>query len=149
MEMNPKEEILEKVGNDGVETKVLDGVSYQEINNKKIWVNKIDKNTTEETKITYKLYMWISDNTVIGDNGDYTTTEWNEDVYASVKVNVKGDFNEKTKEPPVGTMITKILSKADTNEKEIIALDVTDKNNVTKCDSVEACGGKKVEYRYS
>ncbi len=141
--------LFEKVGDDGVETKVLDGVSYDEINNKRIWVNKINKNTTEETKITYKLYMWISNDTVIGDNGNYTSTEWNENVYASVKVNVKGDFNEKTKEPPAGTMITKILSKADTNEKEIIALDVTDKNNVTKCDSVETCRGKKVEYRYS
>ncbi len=145
--------LFEKVGNDGVDTKVLDGVSYDEINNKKIWVNKIDKNTTEETKITYKLYMWISNDTVIGDNGDYTTAEWNENVYASVKVNVKGDFNEKSLEPEksqTGSLITTILGKAYTTDgKEIIALDVTDKNNVTKCASVEACRGKKIEYRYS
>ena len=140
--------LFEKVGNDGVETKVLDGVSYDEINDKKIWVNKISKNTTTETKITYKLYMWISNDTVIGDNGDYTTTEWNEDVYASVKVNVKGDFNEKSLEPQTGSLITTILGKA-YGSGEIIALDVTDNNNVTKCDSVEACRGKKIEYRYS
>ena len=142
--------LFEKVGEDGEERKVLDGVSYQYINNKRIWVNKIDKNTTEETKITYKLYMWISNDTVIGDNGNYTTTEWNENVFASVKVNVKGDFNEKTLEPLLSTnMVERLKALAYRNEKEIIAIDVTDKSNIKKCASVEACKGKKVEYRYS
>ena len=143
--------LFEKIGEDGEEKKVLDAVSYESINNTKIWTNKISKNTNEETKITYKLYMWISDEFVIGDEGIYTIGEWNEQVYASVKVNVKGDFNEKEPDEPksnVGTMITTILNKA-YQDKEIIALDVTNKNNVTKCDSVEACAGKKIEYRYS
>ena len=145
--------LFEKVGEDGEETKILDAVSYESINNTKIWVNKIDKNTTEETKITYKLYMWISNRLTIG--RDYTAEEWNSNVYASVKVNVKGDFNEKVadepkeEEPDVGTMITTILDKAYTNSKELIALDVTDKNNVTKCASLEACAEKTIEYRYS
>ena len=37
--------------------------------------------------------MWISNDTIIGNvNQDYTMEEWN-DVYASIKVNVSGDFN--------------------------------------------------------
>ena len=40
--------------------------------------------------------MWISNNTVIGNvNQDYTTDEW-KNVFASIKVDVAGDFNEKS-----------------------------------------------------
>ncbi len=146
--------LFEKVGEDGEETKVLDGVSYESINNTKIWVNKIDKDTTEETKITYKLYMWISNRLTIG--RDYTADEWNSNVYASVKVNVKGDFNAKVadepkeEEPSLSTnMVERLKNLAYSSEKEMIAIDVTDKSNITKCDSVDACKGKTVEYRYS
>ena len=55
--------LTEKVGDDGVEETVLDGVGYNELTESKetkIYVNKIAKNTREEVKITYKLYMWIS-----------------------------------------------------------------------------------------
>ena len=39
--------------------------------------------------------MLISNDTIIGNvSQDYTTEEWN-DVFASIKVNVTGDFNEK------------------------------------------------------
>ena len=48
-----------------------------------------------EINKTYRLYMWISEDVVIGNmNEDYTLEEWN-DVFASVKVNVSGDFLEK------------------------------------------------------
>jgi len=82
---------------EGVETKVVDGGKYSSINNTRIWVNTVPKNTTEEIEITYRLYMWISDETLIGnvEGADYTIDEWNNDIYASIKVNVTGDFNKK------------------------------------------------------
>ena len=80
---------------DGVETTVIDNKSYSDLNNHRIWVDTINKNTTTEVIHTYRLYMWISNDTIIGNvNQDYTMEEWN-DVYASIKVNVTGDFNKK------------------------------------------------------
>ena len=79
----------------GTTTTVFDGRSYGDLTNKRIWVNTINKNTTREVSITYRLYMWISNDTVIGNvNQDYTTDEW-KNVFASIKVDVAGDFNEK------------------------------------------------------
>ena len=80
---------------DDVETVVVDNQSYSDLTSKRIWVNTIPKNTTSDITYTYRLYMWISNDTVIGNlNQDYTIDEWN-DVYASIKVNVNGDFNKK------------------------------------------------------
>ena len=69
--------------------------SYKDLNNKRIWVETISANTTSEVNNKYRLYMWIDEDTVIGNvNQDYTMKEW-EDVFASVKVSVTGDFVEK------------------------------------------------------
>ncbi|MBQ8472203.1 MAG: leucine-rich repeat domain-containing protein [Bacilli bacterium] len=69
--------------------------SYSSLENKRVHVEIIPKNTTEEINKTYRLYMWIDDSVVIGNmNEDYTMEEW-KDVFASIKVNVTGDFNEK------------------------------------------------------
>ena len=80
----------------GTTTTVFDGRNYGDLTNKRIWVNTISKNTTSEVSITYRLYMWISNNTIIGntDDVDYTTEEW-KNIFASIKVDVAGDFNEK------------------------------------------------------
>ncbi len=153
--------LTEQIGS-GQEKIVVNSVGYDDITNKKIWVNKIDRTTNNEITITYKLYMWISDEVHIGYDdteeisSDYTVDEWNSDIYASVKVNVKGDFIEKEIDEtqysglPRFNMIDTIKEKAYTDEKEIIMLDVTDKSNITKCASTEACAEKEeVEYRYS
>ncbi len=80
---------------DGKTTTVVDGKSYKDLTSKRIWVNTINKNTTSEVSITYRLYMWISNATVIGNvDQDYTMDEW-KDIFASIKVDVAGDFNEK------------------------------------------------------
>ena len=69
--------------------------SYPDLSNKRIWVETINANTTSEVNNKYRLYMWISEDTVIGNvNQDYTLEEWN-DVFASIKVGVNGDFEEK------------------------------------------------------
>ena len=58
---------------DGVTTTVVDGKSYKDLTSKRIWVNTINKNTTSEVSITYRLYMWVSNDTKIGNiNQDYT-----------------------------------------------------------------------------
>ena len=80
---------------DNKETIVVDNKSYNDLTSKRIWVDTINKNTINEVVHTYKLYMWISNDTVIGNvNQDYTMEEW-KSIFASIKVNVSGDFNEK------------------------------------------------------
>ena len=81
--------------NDNIETEIFTNKSFNNLENKRIYVNTINKNTTNEIKRTYRLYMWISNDTVIGNvNQDYTMEEW-KDIFASIKVGVSGDFNEK------------------------------------------------------
>ncbi len=110
---------------DGVETTVVDNKSYSNLNNHRIWVDTINKNTTTEVTHTYRLYMWISNDTIIGNvNQDYTMEEWN-DVYASIKVNVTGDFNEKT---------------ISTNESCFTVGTINDGNEVAILDYDETCG---------
>ena len=80
---------------DNKETIVVNNKSYSDLTRKRIWVDTINKNTTSEVVHTYRLYMWISNDTVIGNvKQDYTMEEW-KDIFASIKVNVSGDFNEK------------------------------------------------------
>ena len=79
----------------GVETELLNNKSYDDLTNKRIYVDTINKNTTSLVTRTYRLYMWVSSDTKIGNvNQDYTMEEWN-NVYASIKVKVTGDFNKK------------------------------------------------------
>ena len=109
----------------GTTTTVFDGRSYGDLTNKRIWVNTISKNTTSEVSITYRLYMWISNNTVIGNvNQDYTTEEW-KNIFASIKVDVAGDFNEKS---------------IATNESCFRVGTINDGNEVAILDYNETCG---------
>ena len=82
------------------ETYLVDAGSFTDINNKKLWVDTILGNTTTEVEKTYKLRMWLSDSVIISDsdsNASYPATGANafKKHYASVKVKVIGDFNEK------------------------------------------------------
>ena len=80
---------------DNKETIVVNNKSYSDLTSKRIWVDTINKNTINEVVHTYRLYMWISNDTVIGNvDQDYTMEEW-KSIFASIKVNVSGDFNEK------------------------------------------------------
>ena len=109
----------------GTTTTLFDGRSYGDLTNKRIWVNTISKNTTSEVSITYRLYMWISNNTVIGNvNQDYTTEEW-KNIFASIKVDVAGDFNEKS---------------IATNESCFRVGTINDGNEVAILDYNETCG---------
>lgn len=88
---------LVEIGTNNEETYILDAVSYDELSNQKIWIDKVSKNTTTETEITYRLRVWVSEDVTISDsdpNADYTTNEY-KNLYASVKVAVEGDLEEK------------------------------------------------------
>ncbi len=81
--------------NSDSETELFTNRSYDDLQNKRIWVDTIDRNTSTKIVRTYRLYMWISDSVKVGNvNQDYTIEEWN-NVFASIKVNINGDFEEK------------------------------------------------------
>ncbi len=87
---------LEEIVGEDV-TPVIEEGTYEEIDNTKIWVNTIKANTKTKTSIKYRLYMWITDEVNIGvlADADYSQEVWNNDVFASIKVSVNGDFEEK------------------------------------------------------
>ncbi len=73
---------------------LVDTINFNSLTNAKLYTATIPSNTNNYLK-TYRLYMKISYNTVIGNVGqDYTIDEWN-NVFASVKVNLNGDFTDK------------------------------------------------------
>ena len=78
---------------------------YYKVDKERVYVRKIDGDGANAERIThkYRLYVRIDENTVItGGNttGDYSQEEWN-NLYASIKVNVAGDFTVKTVEPKI------------------------------------------------
>ncbi len=126
---------------DGNEQTVVDNASYNNLTNQKIWVNTIAANTRSKVEITYRLYMWISSETIIGNTSDavYDMETWNNDVFASIKVNVSGDFNEKSIKSEIGTDVVK-----DTIGQPGGIIGVKDDNtSITKEDD------EVREYRYS
>ena len=86
--------LVEVVNNE--ETELFTDKSYLSIDNKRIYVSTINKNTNTEITKTYRLYVWIDKSVVIGNTNysDYSISDWN-NVYGSVKVSVTGDFSEK------------------------------------------------------
>ena len=82
---------------DGEEQELFTNRSYNDLTSKRVWVDTTPRNTTNEIVRIYRLYMWIDKETIIGNtsDADYDINTWNNEVYASIKVNVTGDFNEK------------------------------------------------------
>ena len=89
---------------DNVENEIFTNKSFSDLSNKRVHVNRISSSDNDYSKI-YRLYMWISNDVKLcsGDsfsNCDYyldgrdETLDWNK-VFASIRVNVTGDLNEK------------------------------------------------------
>ena len=102
---------------DGVTSEVIGPYTVEEINRNVLHVDTVEGNIAKETPITisYELTMWISDNVLISDSvtelegrSIYTTEEF-KNSYASIKVEVYGDFMEK--DLPVIGYVTYDLSK--------------------------------------
>jgi len=82
-----------------VETEIFTNKSYSDLSSaKRIHVDTISKNTMSEVTHRYRLYMWISNDVVIGNSEnpdkDYDQSVWN-NLFASIKVRATGDFEEK------------------------------------------------------
>ena len=92
--------LMKKI-DDGEFEKVIDDRGYPSINELRMYVETIPKNTTTEKRHTYRLYAWISDTISVGNVGnpsiDYTMEEWN-NLFGSIRVRILGDFIEKTNE---------------------------------------------------
>ena len=67
-----------------------------EVNNIGLTMDSKSSNTTSQITHTYRLYAWIANETIIGngETADYSIENWNK-VFASIKVNVTGDFQDK------------------------------------------------------
>ena len=89
---------LVELDNNGDEVDYLiSGGSFDNLNEKRIWVETVEDETTVEVVKRYKLRMWLSEDVIISDsdpNATYNTTEY-PNKYATVKLIVNGDFNEK------------------------------------------------------
>ncbi len=91
---------LIEVGDNNEETYLVDAGNYDDLTNKRIWVDTVDANTTTEIERTYKLRMWLSENILISDTipfANYPATGANafKNHFASIKVKVVGDFEKK------------------------------------------------------
>ncbi len=79
----------------GIEKEIFTNRNYGDLSKEKIWVDTVSART-EEIKRVYRLYMWIGNETTIGniEGADYDNETWKR-VFASIKVNVNGDFTPK------------------------------------------------------
>ena len=83
--------LVEVVNNEEVE--LVDNIKYDNINNNIIYKNIISKNTNEEIKHTYRLYMIVDPNLMIGNlEGAVYSFEEYANLFASIKVNVDGNY---------------------------------------------------------
>ena len=102
-----------------VEKVVVDGDSWEGLDTGKIiYVDKIEKNKPTVNH-KYTLYMWISNKLEIGTSStaNFTINDWNK-AFASIKVDVTGDFTEKTTDEPYQTVnVMNTFPKVITNQK--------------------------------
>ena len=90
-------DLIELDSNGNEVTYVVNALSFNDLNNKRIWVDNIAANTTTNVAKKYKLRAWLSDKVIISDseaNANYNTTEF-PNKYATVKVSVNGDMTYK------------------------------------------------------
>lgn len=126
---------------DGIETELLRDETYDDLTSERIYVAQIPKDTTTEINKTYRLYMVVRDELIIGNTEDavYTTDEW-ANAFASIKVNVTGDFDEKV----VATNLVKKVKASYGTEGGVIAIN-TDGELYDASDPTQTIR----EYRYS
>ena len=93
--------------NGDLETEIFSDRTYSDITNKRIWVDTIGSDDGNYSK-TYRLYVRIAEylnicggevtdgcDYYINPSEEYANLDWNK-LYASIKVNVKGDLEEKS-----------------------------------------------------
>ena len=78
---------------DGNEVELVNNKKFDTINNTILYSDKVLKNTNTEIKHTYRLYMIVDPNLVVGntDRSDYSFNDY-ANLFASIKVNVDGEY---------------------------------------------------------
>ena len=78
---------------DGNEVELVNNKKFDTINNTILYSDKVLKNTNTEINHTYRLYMIVNPNLVVGntDRSDYSFNDY-ANLFASIKVNVDGDY---------------------------------------------------------
>lgn len=78
---------------DGNEVEVVNNKKFDTINNTILYSDKVLKNTNTEINHTYRLYMVVDPNLIVGntDRSDYSFNDY-ANLFASIKVNVDGDY---------------------------------------------------------
>ena len=78
---------------DGNEVELVNNKKFDTINNTILYSDKVLKNTNTEIKHTYRLYMIVDPNLIVGntDRSDYSFNDY-ANLFASIKVNVDGDY---------------------------------------------------------
>ncbi len=136
----------------GQEEVVIEEGTYTKISKgQSIWVNTINPNAKTESKITYKLYVWISDEIKIGDvdqGADIDKDTWDNDAFASIAVTVKGDFKRKDLDENLPeSAAVRVIKSTLGQANGIIGVSVDDKGNVSKV--TDTSSNTIREYRYS
>ena len=111
--------------NDNQENVLFDNNTYRNINNTKIYISNIPSNTSNYLK-TYRLYIKIKKEVVIGDvDQDYTIDEWN-NIFTSIKVDINGDFTDKELSELIKLELSDIKVKDSSTFKTYLKLAQTD-----------------------
>ena len=85
------------LNNQNEETIILDAVSYEDLNNHKIWVDYVEKGTNAEISKKFRLRMWLAQKIVYGEGyGAKYSIEDFTNSFASVKIAVNGNLEEKS-----------------------------------------------------
>ena len=98
---NPEDLVFDLVelNEDGTETFLVDALSYNDFNERRLWVNTVERETSLTVNKTSKLRMWLDEDVIVSDtdpNASYSADVF-ANSYASVKVSVYGDFVEKSR----------------------------------------------------
>ena len=117
------------------EQEIFTNKSINDLSNAvRVHVATIPKKTMTEIVHTYRLYMWIGNEVIIGNSEnpdkDYDQNTWN-NLFASIKVSATGDFTEKE------------IPLEDTDESCFTT--TLNNNEITITDYDETCGGYDVK----
>ena len=133
----------------GNESVIFNNWKYNDlVAGKRVYVTTIPKNTMTEISHVYRLYMWIGDDIKVANTDyadkDYDINEWN-NIFASIKVNVTGDF-----EPKEVDVVATDASCFTSSVVPIYTLnDLTDSNNSSALASCVDYIGNTWNYNYN
>lgn len=133
---------VENVGEeDESETEIWTNRNYDTIERRIVQIGTIDGGTTSYN-ITYRLYIWVQGVVVGNIQGyNYSASDW-EKVYANIKVDVTGDFEEKT-----NAMNALNVNRTGINEIRFVRL--TSDELQARYDAADVTTGHKYDLTYN